>query len=246
VNWQSVERADSGHALQEAERTGCNTWAQNIPRQVQLRIVHIADEKSAREYWVTTDRVCDCNKARVRRTAAVVGQDISAVFRYYQPSDYGQVAALWSRINRELAPAGMEELFEQYIATMISGELARLSEVFSETKKNAFWVVDRQGEIVGCFGIESHSGTETELRRMYLDREFRGAGVAKRMLECAEELARSLGFRKMLVSTAEIQRAADRFYRRSGFRQLRVEVAQAMTAKQAGGGLTRFYFEKEL
>ena len=182
----------------------------------------------------------------VRRAAVVVGQDCSVVFRRYQPSDYDQVAALWSRINRELAPAGMEELFEQYIATTISGELARLSEVFSEAKKNAFWIVDHQGGIVGCFGIESHNETDTELRRMYLDREFRGAGVAKGMLECAEELARSLGFRKMLASTAEIQRAADRFYRRSGYRQVRVEVAQAQTAKQAGGGLTRFYFEKEL
>jgi len=178
--------------------------------------------------------------------AVVVGQDLSVVFRRYQPSDYDQVVALWSRINRELAPSGMEKLFEQYIATTISGELVRLSEVFSEAKKNAFWVVDRHGGIVGCFGIESHSETDTELRRMYLDREFRGTGVAKRMLECAEELARSLGFRKMLVSTAEIQRAADRFYRSSGFRQVRVEVAQAMTAKQAGGGLTRFYFEKQL
>jgi len=175
----------------------------------------------------------------------VAWQDLLVVIRRYQPSDYDQVGALWSRINRELAPTGMEELFEQYIAT-ISGELVRLSEVFSEAKKNAFWVVDHQGGIVGCFGIESHSETDTELRRMYLDREFRGAGVAKRMLECAEELARSLGFRKMLVSTAEIQIAAVRFYRRSGFRQVRVEVAQAMTAKQAGGGLTRFYFEKEL
>ena len=176
----------------------------------------------------------------------MVEQDLSVVFRRYQAPDCDRLAALWSRINRELAPAGMEELFEQYIATMISGELVRLSEVFSEAKKNAFWVVDRRDGIVGCFGIESHCETDTELRRMYLDREFRGTGVAKRMLECAEELARSLGFRKMLVSTAEIQRAADRFYRRSGFRQLRVEVAQAMTAKQAGGGLTRFYFEKEL
>ena len=176
----------------------------------------------------------------------MVRQDCSVVFRRYHPSDFDQVAALWSRINRELAPAGMEELFEQYIATTISGELVRLPEVFSEAKKNAFWIVDHQGGIVGCFGIESHNETDTELRRMYLDREFRGAGVAKGMLECAEELARSLGFRKMLASTAEIQRAADRFYRRSGYRQVRVEVAQAQTAKQAGGGLTRFYFEKQL
>jgi putative acetyltransferase len=182
----------------------------------------------------------------VSGVAVVIGRDLSVVFRGYRPPDYDQVAALWSRINRELAPAGMEELFEQYIATTIRGELVHLSEVFSEAKRNAFWAVDRQAHIVGCFGIESHSETETELRRMYLDREFRGTGIAERMLKCAEEQARALGFRKMLVSTAQIQKAADRFYRRSGFRQVRVEVAQATTTKQAGGGLTRFYFEKEL
>jgi hypothetical protein len=50
----------------------------------------------------------------------------------------------------------------------------------------------------------------------------------------------------MIVSTAQIQKAADRFYRKSGFQQIRAEVAEIMTAKQAGGGLTRFHFEKVL
>jgi len=50
----------------------------------------------------------------------------------------------------------------------------------------------------------------------------------------------------MIVSTAQIQRAADRFYRKNGFQQIRMEVAEVMTAKQAGGGLTRFHFEKVL
>lgn len=143
--------------------------------------------------------------SQVSGVAVVAGQHLSAVFRRYRPSDYNRVAAPWSRINRELTPAGMEELFEQYIATTISGELLHLSEVFSEAKRNAFWVVDRQGVIVGCFGIESHSETDTELRRMYLGREFRGAGIAKRMLKCAEEQARSLGFRKLLLSTARLK-----------------------------------------
>ena len=176
----------------------------------------------------------------------MASRDTPILFRPYHLSDYEQVAALWSRINRELAPAGMEELFEQYIATTISGELAHLSEVFSATKRNAFWVVDEPDGIVGSFGIESHTETDTELRRMYLDRVYRGRGIAKRMLDHAEERARALGFRKMLASTAEIQRAADRFYRRHGFREVRVEVAQLTTTKQAGGGLTRFYFEKAL
>jgi GNAT superfamily N-acetyltransferase len=176
----------------------------------------------------------------------MVGDETPVVFRSYQTSDFDQVVALWSRINRELAPAGMEQLFEQYIATTINGELAHLPCVFSERNRNAFWVVESEDSIVGCFGIEGRNETNTELRRMYLDRGYRGSGVANRMLDVAEKRARALGYTKMLVSTAEIQRAADRFYRRNGYRQVRVEVAQTMTAKQVGGGLTRFYFEKEL
>jgi N-acetylglutamate synthase-like GNAT family acetyltransferase len=167
-------------------------------------------------------------------------------FRRYRQTDYETVAALWTRINRELAPAGMEEMFERYIATIIDGELKQLAEVFSEAKRNAFWVVESAGEIVGCFGIESHGADDTELRRMYLDKSHRGGGIAQRMLDHAQAQARALGFTKMILSTAEIQRSAVGLYRKSGFRQVRTETAETMNPKQAGGGLTRFHFEKPL
>ena len=167
-------------------------------------------------------------------------------FRGYQATDYSSVASLWTRINRELAPVGMEKLFEQYIAMTIDGELKQLLKVFSEAKRNAFWVVESANEIVGSFGIQSRSVNDTELRRMYLDEGYRGLGIAQRMLDFAQAEARALGFTKMILSTAQIQKAADRFYRKSGFRQIRTEVAEKMTAKQAGGGLTRFHFEKVL
>jgi GNAT superfamily N-acetyltransferase len=170
----------------------------------------------------------------------------SVTFRRYQATDYDPVASLWTRINRELAPVGMEKLFEQYIATTINGELKELAEIFSEAKRNAFWVVESANEIVGTFGIESRSVNDTELRRMYLAKSYRGSGIAQRMLDYAQAEARSLGFTKMILSTAQIQEAADRFYRRSGFLHVRSEVAETMTTKQAGGGLTRFYFEKAL
>jgi GNAT superfamily N-acetyltransferase len=168
------------------------------------------------------------------------------IFRRYQATDYGAVASLWTRINRKLAPIGMEELFEQYIAMTIETELKQLLEVFSEAKRNAFWVVESANRIVGSFGIESRGVSDTELRRMYLDEDYRGLGIAQRMLDCAQTEARALGFTKMILSTAEIQKAADSFYRRNGFQHSRTEVAQTMTAKQAGGGLTRFHFEKTL
>jgi N-acetylglutamate synthase-like GNAT family acetyltransferase len=167
-------------------------------------------------------------------------------FRAYQLADCDAVAALWTRINRELAPAGMEEIFERYIARTIDGELKQLHEVFSEARRNAFWVVENASDIVGSFGIESCSESETELRRMSLDQPYRGLGIAQRMFDCAQTRARALGFTKMIVSTAEIQKAADKFYRRNGFQQIRVEVAETMNTKQAGGGLTCFHFEKGL
>jgi putative acetyltransferase len=140
----------------------------------------------------------------------------------------------------------MEELFERYIATTIDGELKQLLEVFSAARRNAFWVVEDGHEIVGSFGIESHSAGDTELRRMYLDEGYRGRGIAQRMLDHAQAEARALGFTRMLVSTAEIQKSAVIFYRKSGFRHIRTEVAEAMNPKQAGGGLTRFHYEKAL
>jgi GNAT superfamily N-acetyltransferase len=169
--------------------------------------------------------------------------------RPYVASDFEAVADLWTRVNRELAPEGMESLFEQYIATTIEGELARLHHIFSRARRNAFWVAELSGEsrrIVSTFGIECHDRETTELRRMYIDAGWRGSGLAGHMLGTAEATARELGFTRMIVSTADVQRAAFRFYTRSGFKRVKSEIAETMTVKQAGGGLLRHYFEKML
>ena len=66
------------------------------------------------------------------------------------------------------------------------------------------------------------------------------------MLAAAEARAKELGFARMILSTAEIQHAALGFYRKSGYRLVRTEVAEAMSTKTVGGGLTRYHFEKDL
>jgi GNAT superfamily N-acetyltransferase len=140
----------------------------------------------------------------------------------------------------------MRERFEQYIQTSVDEELSRLRDIFSETKRNAFWVVETGDKIIGMFGIESRGDDSTELRRMYLDRQHRGRGIAQRMLQCAETRARELGFAKLILSTAEVQKAAITFYRKSGYRLVSSERADTMSTKAVGGGLSRFHFEKIL
>jgi GNAT superfamily N-acetyltransferase len=176
----------------------------------------------------------------------MVTSEKPAIIRSYEDADYTQVVDLFIRINRELAPSQMRERFEQYIQTSIDGEMSRLRDIFSEPKRNAFWVVETGDQIIGMFGIESRSDETTELRRMYLDRRHRGRGIAQRMLQCAETRARELGFAKLILSTAELQKAAIAFYRRSGYSLVRSERAATMSTKTVGGGLTRFHFEKAL
>jgi hypothetical protein len=89
----------------------------------------------------------------------------SIMIRPYDTADYDQVVALFIRINRELAPDHMREQFERYIATVIDGELKQLPDIFSAARRNAFWVVEVDGRIVGMFGIEAHDAERTELRR---------------------------------------------------------------------------------
>jgi putative acetyltransferase len=169
-----------------------------------------------------------------------------AIIRAYGNADHAQVIDLFIRINRELAPPEMSERFEQYIQTSIDGEMSRLLDVFSEASRNAFWVVETDGGIIGMFGIERRSDDSTELRRMYLDRRHSGRGIAQRMLECAETRAHELGFTRLILSTAEVQKAAIAFYRKSGYTLVRSERADSMSTKTVGGGLTRFHFEKVL
>jgi GNAT superfamily N-acetyltransferase len=166
------------------------------------------------------------------------------MIRAYDTADYDQVVALFIRINRELAPDHMREQFEQYIATVIDGELKQLSDIFSAARRNAFWVVEADSRIVGMFGIEACDAERTELRRMYLDKPYRGRGIAQRMLACAEARARELDFATIVLSTAEVQNAAIAFYRKSGYRLVRTELANMMSTRTVGGGLTRFHFEE--
>ena len=66
------------------------------------------------------------------------------------------------------------------------------------------------------------------------------------MLQCAEARAREFGFSKMILSTAEVQKAAIAFYGKNGYQLVSTEVADTMSIKTVGAGLTRFHFEKVL
>ena len=102
-----------------------------------------------------------------------------------------------------------------------------------------------QGEkLVGTFGLERASPDSMELRRMYVDPDARRRGIARQMLRFAEEECRRQKIFRLELSTSELQEAALSFYRNSGYRLIREDLAQIGSNKMVGAGLRRFYFKK--
>ncbi len=165
--------------------------------------------------------------------------------RRFLEADADAVRALFIRVNRLLAPDHMKDAFEGYIASSIADEMGRVTDYYAD-KGGSFWVAEIDGQLVGMFGLEPSAPEAMELRRMYVDPDYRRRGIARLMLEAAEDHCRSVGCRRLDLSTSEVQPDALAFYRASGYVQVREEVAEAASNKTIGGGIRRYHFEKML
>jgi putative acetyltransferase len=167
------------------------------------------------------------------------------VIRLFQEPDAAAVRDLFVTINRQLAPPGGRDAFEAYIERSLTEEMGRIAAYYPE-HDGGFWVAVREGAVVGMFGLERAAPDAMELRRMYVDPSVRRGGIARAMLDRAEAESRRFGARRLELSTSELQQAALELYRRSGYRLVREEVAEAASNKTVGGGIQRFYFEKAI
>jgi len=80
--------------------------------------------------------------------------------------------------------------------------------------------IDARGRFAGCCGLYPEGDGTCELRKMYLEKEARGHGVGKRMLERALAFARGLGYRRVELETASVLERAIAMYTAAGFRPL--------------------------
>jgi ribosomal protein S18 acetylase RimI-like enzyme len=167
------------------------------------------------------------------------------VIRRYAEGDHAAVRALFIAVNRELAPPDLREAFEGYVARSLEEEIDRLADYYAG-KQGAFFVAYNDQTLAGMFGLEGLGTQAAELRRMYVDPAFRRHGLARRMLEHAEEMCRAAATPLLTLSTSELQQAALAFYRAAGYALVREETAAAQSNKTIGGDIRRYYFEKDL
>jgi putative acetyltransferase len=161
-------------------------------------------------------------------------------------TDAPEVRALFERVNRAFADAQTRQRFEDYIALAVREEIGRIADYYAPGTGSSFWVMREGAALVGMFGLERVDVDTVELRRMYVSPDHRRRGLARLMLARAEAIAREQGYRRMELSTSEIQGAALALYEGAGYVRERELVAGDASNKTVGGGIRRFYFTKML
>lgn len=109
-----------------------------------------------------------------------------------------------------------EELLRRYPAEGIFG----LDFSDPKVKEMTFCVAYAGGRPVGCAGLRPLDETAAELKRMYVEPEYRGRGVASAILKYIEGKAVERGFGLIKLETGPKQPEAIGLYKKLGYRQI--------------------------
>ncbi|MEM9613304.1 MAG: bifunctional helix-turn-helix transcriptional regulator/GNAT family N-acetyltransferase [Actinomycetota bacterium] len=81
----------------------------------------------------------------------------------------------------------------------------------------AFVVAHSDGRPVACGGVQRIDDTTAEIKRMWVDGDWRGVGLGARMLRTLEDTAADLGYRRVVLDTNATLDEAIAMYQRTGY-----------------------------
>lgn len=80
-----------------------------------------------------------------------------------------------------------------------------------------YLVASAEGRPAGCIALQPADRAVAEIKRMYVQPEFRGRGVARALVASLEELATSLGYGQIRLATGVRQPEAIALYEKCGY-----------------------------
>jgi len=81
-------------------------------------------------------------------------------------------------------------------------------------------VAFENGLAIGCGAIKEYSDEVMEVKRMFTKPEYRGQGIAARILQELEKWAAEMGYRKCVLETGQRQPEAIALYEHKGYSKI--------------------------
>jgi GNAT superfamily N-acetyltransferase len=141
--------------------------------------------------------------------------DTTARIELYQAKSDEDIKQVRELIEEYAAWLGVDLCFQGYAA-----ELASLPGGYAPPYGRLF--IAREGErIAGCIALRKIDSNTCEMKRLYVRDDFRGRGLAKRMVAELIEAAREIGYTRMRLDTLPRRmEPAQQLYRSFGFREM--------------------------
>lgn len=115
----------------------------------------------------------------------------------------------------------MKILNEEYMMALSLAELPDLVDVYESycaSGLGKFWVALENGRVCGCIGLMHLGRGDFELRRMYVETQARGRGLAQRLLDKVLTWSEVSGVESIYLETNQRWLAAHHIYEKNGFR----------------------------
>lgn len=108
-------------------------------------------------------------------------------------------------------------------AEATDADLGDIEKSYFERGGSFYVLEEKDGSIVGTYGVYPIDERTCELRKMYLLGSYRGRGLGKLLLENALSEARKSGFKTMTLETASVLTEAIGLYKSYGFVEYNTE-----------------------
>lgn len=138
------------------------------------------------------------------------------------PNDAGTVYNLFTQYANSL---GIDLTYQQF-----QSELNSLPGKYTESEGGALLLArineddgsnnSNNNNVVGCVALRRSSDTWCEMKRLYVLDEARGTRLGQRLVEAILARAKELGYRGIRLDTLANMVAAQRLYRKYGFREI--------------------------
>lgn len=85
---------------------------------------------------------------------------------------------------------------------------------------NFWYATDSNGFIIGSIGLKKINSVASEIKKFFVKENFRGKGVAQKLILSLLKAAGKHGFQELYLGTVEATTKAHRFYEKYGFKRV--------------------------
>lgn len=92
-----------------------------------------------------------------------------------------------------------------------------------QQQRGNFWVALDRGSVVGTIALIDVGNNIGVIRKMFVQMDQRGSGVAQQLFDTLLEWSTAHGFRALYLGTIDKLKAAQRFYEKNGFTKIETD-----------------------